>query len=334
MKSTSLRLVCISLFLVFTTVLLSTESPELRHSDKIRIKEAMNITEAYGEKIWPGISKTPFVIILITDEHEFLINHPYPSKDFKSIGKDNKLGSDIYVRPQQFNKRFLATFPAVNGVNCVVIGTPENTGLNSTQWIITLLHEHFHQYQYTSPNYHQDALALGISGGDETGMWQLNYPFPYEDSTVVSKYSAYTKQLAKTVQHLDCDTFREHYKRLQKAHSEFKAELKENDYKYLAFQWYQEGVARYTEYAFLELLEDYDPLEEVKALEDFVSYPIYKEQFSERHLSNVVNLTLSEHKRLTVYDVGFAQTLVIRKTNPQWNKTYLSDKFDLQVLHK
>lgn len=334
MNSASILLV-ISLILYFcATAAYPQEAPEIRQADQLRIREAMNIAEVYGDKVWPGISKTPFVIILITDEYEFLINHPYPSKDFKLIGKNDMLGSDIYVRPQQFNKRFLATFPAVNGVNCVVIGTPENTGLSSTQWIITLLHEHFHQYQYTSLDYPQDALALGISGGDETGMWQLNYPFPYEDSVVVSKYEIYTKQLAKTVEHLDSTTFNENYNALQKAHRDFKTSLNENDYKYLAFQWYQEGVARYTEYAFLELLEDDEPLVEVKALEDFISYKDYKGEFYNRHLPNVVNLKLDKMKRLTVYDVGFAQALVIRKINPLWNKTYLIDKFDLQLFHK
>jgi len=333
MKLNHLSIFVILLLLLSLEVIPQT-IPKLRQADKLRIKEAMLIADAYGEQIWRGISETPFVIILITDEHEFLIDHPYPSNDFTLLGKDDVLETDIYVRPQQFNKQFLATFPAVNGVNCVVIGTPENTGLNSTQWIITLLHEHFHQYQFTSPNYQQDALALGISGGDETGMWQLNYPFPYEDSLIVSKYAAYTEQLLKTIEHLDRDTFNEHYKKQQKAHQDFKATLKENDYKYMAFQWYQEGVARYTEYAFLELLEDYKPLEAVKALEDFIPYKAYKEEFTKLHLSNVVKLTLYEHKRLAIYDVGFAQTLVIRKVNPQWSQTYLSDKFDLQLFLK
>ncbi|MGH1364557.1 MAG: hypothetical protein ACRBF0_13435 [Calditrichia bacterium] len=334
MKSTIRSIVAI---LILFNILFSAypqEMPRIRHADKVRIQEAIQIAEIYADSVWQGFSETPFTIILITDNHEFLINHPFPSDDFKSLGQDDVLNTEVHVRPQQFNKRFLATFPAVNGVNCVVIGTPENTGLHSTQWIITLLHEHFHQYQYNSPNYHQDALSLELSGGDETGMWQLNYPFPYADTAVTSAYESYTQQLKLTVENLSDANWDKLYQTLQERRNKFKATLSEKDYKYIAFQWYQEGIARYTEYAFLELLQNYQSSEEVIALADFISYRDYLKDFYTKHLSNVINMSLSEMKRFTVYDVGFAEALIIRKKNPHWHRRYLTDKFDLEMLHK
>jgi len=40
------------------------------------------------------------------------------------------------------------------------------------------MHEHFHQLQNGQPRYFQAVQDLGLSHGDNTGMWMLNYPFP------------------------------------------------------------------------------------------------------------------------------------------------------------
>jgi len=332
MKKINLKIITLSIFLAAFSIQ-AQERIDIRLEDKIRIKEAKQIATKFGDSIWPEFRKTPFTIILVTDQYEFLIDHPYPSKDFQFLRKDDILEADIYYRKQQFNKSFLATFPAVNGVNCVVIGTPENTNHNSTQWIITLLHEHFHQYQYNSPNYHQDALKLGLSNGDETGMWQINYPFPYEEADVIRAYESYTIQLRKTIENINDKDWKRNYKKLIRKRKLFKNTLSENDYKYLLFQWYQEGVARFTEYAFLELLKNYIPEIEVSSLNDFIPYDKYIHEFYLKHIANVTNLKLDKFKRVTVYDVGFAESLVIRKKNPDWNNNYLKEKFDLRKFY-
>ena len=158
------------LILAITSTAKGQSLPQMRTTDKIRIKEAINISNRFGEEIWPGISDAPFVVLLVTDSMEFLINHPYPSVDFKISEDDSLLKTKIYYRKKQYSTTFLATFPAVSGINCIVAGTPENTGKNSTDWIITLLHEHFHQYQYTQKDYYSSVAALDLAGGDETGM--------------------------------------------------------------------------------------------------------------------------------------------------------------------
>jgi len=334
MKKTLIQHYLFILFGVSFLTAFSQDNASLRFEDKVRMREAMDISKKFGDSIWDGFNKPPFTIILVTDDYEYLINHPYPSKDFKLLGDDEFLNAKVHFRPQQFSKSFLATFPAVNGVNCIVIGTPENTGLNSTQWIITLLHERFHQYQYTSPNYHKEALALGLSNGDESGMWQLNYPFPYEGKLVNKKYEKYTRYLVKAVENRTSKNWDRVYRKLMKRKNNFKKALSKNDYKYISFQWYQEGVARYTEYAFLELLQNYQPSKEVLSLNNFISFNDYKDQFCNKHIANVVRLKLSEIKRVTVYDVGFAEALIVEKQNPNWKKMYLKEKFNLDKLYK
>ncbi|WP_436515407.1 hypothetical protein [Ekhidna sp. To15] len=322
--------------LLFTTILTALVYTftfgQIRTADKVRIKEAKRISNQFGDSIWKDFSEAPFAILLVMDDYEYLIEHSSPPGDFEEIGYDTLIGSKTYRRPTQMNKGFLATFPFA-GISTIVIGTPENTGLNSTEWMITLLHEHFHQYQYSSPGYFKDINALDLANGDETGMWQLNYPFPYNDVSVIEKYEAYAQALYDAVNAIGKTSWNEAKKKFFKTRKAFKAVLSEDDYKYLSFQWYQEGIARYTEYAFLEMLKEFEVAQEIEQLEDFVSFEEYKKSFFEKHMKSVLNLKLEEVGRVTVYDVGFAEALILREFNPGWEDKYLDIKFDLEKLY-
>lgn len=306
------------------------QSPLMRFDDKIRIKEAMDISNQVGDKIWKGINEIPFVVILVTDSIEFLINHPYPSNDFKISEHDTILNTNIYYRPRKFQKSFLATFPAVNGVNCIVVGTPENTKKTSADWTLTLLHEHFHQFQFTYPDYYKSVNNLDLSGGDETGMWQLNYDFPYENESIINQYKKYIESLFKAVSSIDKKTFKKELKKYYKERSKFKMLLKTADYSYFSFQIWQEGIARYTEYMFLQTIDNYQPSKEMKELEDFISFTTLKEDFLQREKNSLLNSKLNIDKRICFYAIGFYEGLLLDKINPKWQDKYLTEKFYIE----
>ena len=321
-------LIITTLALTFTTD--GQTLPQMRKEDKIRIKEAINISNRFGEEIWPGINDVPFVVLFVTDSAEFLINHPYPSADFKISEEDTLLKTKIYYRQRQYSKTFLATFPAINGINCIVAGTPANTGKNSTDWIITLLHEHFHQYQYTQKDYYASVATLDLAGGDETGMWQLNYPFPYDSLPVSYQYAKYTNALSKAVSGIDTKNFKKLFKGFFVERKKFMQLLKSADYRYFSFQLWQEGIARFTEYKFLQLLDEYTPSTDISLLPDFIPFKKFKEQFLVSHLASVNGLKLEKEKRVCFYDIGFAEGILLDKLNPQWRRQYLKKKFFLE----
>ena len=304
--------------------------PQMRRNDKIRIKEAITISNRYSDAVWKGMADVPFVMLLVTDSVEFLINHPYPSADFKISEEDSILKTKILYRKRQYSKSFLATFPAVNGVNCIVVGTPENTGKNSTDWIITLIHEHFHQYQYTQKDYYASVKDLDLSGGDETGMWQLNYPFPYDSLPVSSQYENYTQALSAAVSAVNSKSFKTIFNKFSAERRKLFQLLKPSDYWYISFQIWQEGIARYTEHKFLQLLDDYLPSNEVSALPDFISFRKFRDEFLKAHLVSVTALKLDKEKRVCFYDIGLAEGILLDALNPQWRSQYLSDKFFLE----
>jgi hypothetical protein len=304
--------------------------PKMRYEDKIRIREAISISEQKGEKIWKGLNEVPFVVLLVTDSIEYLINHPYPSEDFKLSENDKILNTEILYRERLFPDWYLATFPAVNGVNCIVVGTPEKTNKNSTDWVITLLHEHFHQYQFTSPNYYDEVNKLDLSGGDETGMWQLNYAFPYDDSKVIEQFNKYTAALLKAVSNIERSSFNKDFKNYLKQRAKFKQLLKPADYRYFSFQVWQEGIARHTEYKFIQALENYVPTQEMTQLKDFVKFKDLKDNFYNAELKSITQSKLETEKRVSFYAIGFAEGILLDKRNPKWQEKYLTDKFHIE----
>src|SRR5262249_14119539 len=143
------------------------EKPSLSEVDRVRLAEAFRLSDKLGDTLWPGWSKAPFAVLLVTSDKEFLVRHPQPSKDFTLLGHDTLLKNDVYYRDRKFATEMQATFPAVNGISTIVIGQAENTASKtSTPWVITLMHEHFHQLQASQPNFFKETEALNLSHGD------------------------------------------------------------------------------------------------------------------------------------------------------------------------
>jgi hypothetical protein len=301
--------------------------PQMRYEDKIRIREAMNISEQVGDKIWKGINEVPFVVLLVTDSVEFLVNHPYPTDDFKLSEDDTILKTKIFYRQRQFPDWYLATFPAVNGVSCIVVGTPEKTNKNSTDWVITLLHEHFHQYQSAVKDYYSSVGKLDLSSGDQTGMWMLNYAFPYDNNELIEQYNKFTASLLKAVLNIKKKSIQKDFKKYLKQRTKFKGLLKPADYRYFSFQIWQEGIARYTEYKFIEALDVYNPSFEMKQLKDYVGFKELKDQFYLSELRSLKNSKLEVDKRICFYAIGFAEGILLDEQNPNWKDKYLTNKF-------
>lgn len=318
------------IFLIFLSTNLWAYNPKMRQADKIRIREAINISQQFGEKIWTHITQVPFIVLLVTEEHEFLVNHPNPSEDFQLSEEDDFLKTSIYYRARQFAPNLLATFPAVNGLSCIVVGTPENTNKTSSEWIITLLHEHFHQYQNSLTGYFKSVDSLNLSGGDNSGMWMLNYPFPYTKMEVVAAYKPYTQTLYEAVKAIGQADFEQKYAYYKSAREEFKNRLSMLDYAYFSFQLWQEGLARHTEYLFLTLLDKYQPSTELAALSDFMPFVKLKDQTYEAELNKLQNLELDKAQRICFYSLGFAEGLLLDRINPSWRDSYWLEKFYIE----
>ena len=306
------------------------EKPSLSQVDRVRLAEAFRLSDKLGDTIWPGWSKAPFAVLLVTSDKEFLIRHPKPSEDFTFIGHDDLLKSDVYYRERKFGTAMQATFPAVNGISTIVIGQAENTASKtSTPWVITLMHEHFHQLQDSQPNFFKDTEALNLSNGDQTGMWMINYPFPYESPLLNIQFSTVARLLVEAMQPNTHAVFSAKLAAYLEARKTLKQLLKPDDYKYLSFQLWKEGIARYTEFSVATwAATEYQPTREFRALKDFTTFKTVADQTHSGILRELATLSLKQDKRVLFYPLGAGEGILLDRANLNWRLQYFAEKFD------
>lgn len=324
--------VCAALALVLLSAAASAEvRPQLRADDRVRLAEAFRMADHLGERVWEGWSKAPFAVLLVTPEYEFLVRHPRPSGDFERLGYDALLKSDVYFRKRVFQTNLLATFPAVGGVSTIVIGQPENTQAGtSTRWVVTLLHEHFHQMQDSQPNFYEEVKRLNLARGDETGMWMLDFAFPYERPEVAQKFSAAARALAAALNARKGRDFGNKLAAYLAARKNLRDALAADDYKYLSFQLWKEGVARYTEYRVaLDAAARYTPTKEFASLKDFTPFAEDAARSLALVMSDLEQMSLAERKRIAFYPFGAGEALLLDRARPGWRRRYFVEKFSL-----
>ena len=329
MKAKTLALLACLLFLASLSS--AQVSPSLGTTDRVRLAEAFRLADTLGNRLWPHWTDAPFAVLLVTSEYEFLIRHPRPSPDFVFVNFDRLLQSKVYYRKRTQPQNLLATFPLVGGIPTIVIGQAENTSKKtSTPWVVTMLHEHFHQLQYSQPGYYDAVNALGLTRGDQSGMWMLNYPFPYDWPEMKEHFSHLSSLLAAAVRAGSDADFRAKFLAYQKERRELAHTLSPDDYKYFSFQMWQEGIARYTEYRMAMLAaKSYRPTKAFRSLPDYQPFRAVADEIRRGVLNELANAKLEEEKRVIFYALGAGEGMLLDRFNPRWRQRYLVDKFNL-----
>jgi hypothetical protein len=319
-----MRNLAIVLLLAIRLTAQSASTPSLPPDDAVRIAEFYRLASQIQDRLWPGWSAVPTPFLLVTESTEFLTHHPAPPADWK------KLGPDLYARPRQFQTNLQATFPAFGPPAVIVIGEPANThSQTSTPWLCTVMHEHFHQLQWSQPGYQDAVSALAISRGDNTGMWMLNYPFPY-DKPEVGRQFAHLRDLLVTAL---AETDKKKFKRLTQEYiaerHKFFALVSPDDGKYFSFQLWQEGIARYTEVKSAEAAAQYQPTPEFAALPDYAPFSANAEHAREKTLGELKQADLAKMGRIAVYSFGAAEGFLLDRINPKWQDQYFRHMLSL-----
>jgi hypothetical protein len=302
---------------------------DISPTDRIRIREAYHLAAALGDRLWPAWHTAPFALLLVTPDYEYLVGHPNPSADFAPTNSDTLLGLPVLYRKRTFPVQIQATFPAVNGVNTIVIGPPELTAdKTSTRWVLTVLHEHFHQFVYSQPGYYDAVGKLGLAHGDQSGMWMLNYPFPYDSASAQQKFSAMTHALLDALAQTDTRSFDAKAGEFRRAMAAFRRSVPEEAARYFDFQLWQEGVARYTEVALGEMAgKAYTPTAEFSALPDFKSYSAVAAGIRRGVLDDLGTMSLASQRRVVVYSTGAALAMLLDRMKPAWKAGFMTKRF-------
>lgn len=277
---------------------------QLSPADSALVVAAARLEAAIGEQVWPGWSVAPSQILLVEDSTEFFF--PTPAT-----------GAVKWKRPRVFPPTFLATFPAVGGVPTTVVGNPAATRTPGDRWLLTLLHEHFHQLQYTRPDYYDRLKALDLARGDTTGMWALNYPFPYDSAPIqrAVKRFADAMHAALAAGRAPASPLRAE---VRAAKGALDAMLAPDDRRYLDFQLWQEGVPRWIELAAAR--------EGHRAGVISDSSLAWQEH---RFLDDLTRIDLGTDRRVVVYSLGAAMAELLTREGVDWRTGYFASMFRL-----
>jgi hypothetical protein len=305
---------------------------EVQRRDRVRLAEAMRLVDEVRDDLWPGWGRTTLRVLLVTDSAEFLLGHSRPSADFVPRGYDTLLKRVVWTRPRQFSPTLLATFPAVSGIPTIVIGSAEHTGKSSTAWVLALLHEHFHQWQYSQPGYYAGVAGLELAHGDTTGQWMLDYAFPYDSAPVQQA----VRRLATALgQALDASSSAR-AKALRTAvgaRETLRGCLTAADYRYFEFQLWQEGVARFIEYGVARAAAGSgEPSAAFRSLSDYEPYSKAAAEERRSVRRELEQLALGRQRRVAFYPLGAAMALLLEETRPDWKRSYADRPFALAAL--
>lgn len=263
-----------------------------------------------GERVWTGYGNAPFGFLLIGAKRETLLCRDAAPAGFTAAGTDPATGCTRHSRPRSgLPDNLLAAMPIFGPPSVIVMGTPESTGRAEPSWVRTILHEHFHQWQYDLPDYFPRTQALDLHGGDSTGMWVLNYAFPYDRPDVVTAFDEASLKLSAAIAARATPDFRRALADYLAARRRLAAVAGERDWRYLDFQLWQEGVARWTEIRLGKWYPRADVRETAARLEQAT-------------LDALKQPSLATKQREIVYAHGAGEAMLLQACWPQWRDEY------------
>lgn len=213
------------------------------------IRAAKTLVQRDGASVWPGIEKIPFSMILVSRDTETLFCAP-PVAGFDAGGVDTITGCSVQFRKRVFDVSLSASLDVGDEPSMIVIGLPKALGLGQTDWILTLAHEAFHQYQARLPGYSAKVDGLGLAGGSANGQWMLDYPFPYADPALGAAMDAMAGAGQAFLEGSSPAIRQAAIASYIAARRQAMATTTPQHWRYYEFQVGQEGIARWTERAF------------------------------------------------------------------------------------
>lgn len=274
----------------------------------LSIKSAQEQAVLVGGDIWPKYADGPFGLLVTLEDREVLFCHGSIANGFSTLPPDTVTGCDLQERGDVFPKYLLAAMPVINGTSTIVMGTPQSTGRDEPSWIRTIFHENFHQYQSTFDDYYKRLDGLNLSNGDSTGMWMLNYPFPYEDDNFSAALSTAANQLHKTITQPGA-SIQQHVSIYLSTRQKLESSVSVNDWKYLELQLWAEGVARWTEIEIATRSPDRKVVESGDSLR-------------RRTISSLLALDAVKSGREIVYPYGATEAMLLERCTSTWRQNY------------
>jgi hypothetical protein len=302
----------LSAAVVFTPVFLSpgqehqSVEKSLWELELQRIKELYQLTDLFGDQIWPGFSTRKLPIVLnYKGLQEVLINHPQPPKEFR-VFKDVELdGQTIMIRDGCTHYVSLGGVLRIGGIRTAAGAVP-GTDSGTEKYISMMLHECFHVFQ--------DHFWKPASG-----RWAS---FPIFDLSQAALIGLENRILHMAVQQEEAKEIHRLAKMFVAVRSQRRQSLTEEVRRCEDRENFSEGTAFYAETRLSQLLqqpgERKSPL--VRHDPDYKGYSEAGKIFHS-YLEDILPpkdkpVTLGHH----IYQNGMAQALLLDRVRPGWKK--------------
>jgi hypothetical protein len=105
-----------------------------------------------------------------------------------------------------------------------------------------------------------------------------------------------------------------------------------DDFRYFDFQLWQEGVARYVEYATLQQAASRRAGAAFRSLPDYEPYASALQRRQQALRQELDSLVLGENRRVAFYPIGAAIALLLDRVRPDWKREYARRPFQLAGL--
>jgi len=272
-------------------------------------EQVRQFAKSGGERLWAGYGAAPFGLLLVLPTQEILLcQNEVPAGFVRSDTPE--AGCDRSVRPRsKLPGNLLAAMGVFGPRETIVMGTPENADRTYPEWLRTILHEHFHQWQTSRPSYQDAVRALGLADNDTSMSWMLDFPVPYGDVALGDAFAQASRSLAAVVGAKDSKDFKAKLRNYLAARNAFSAAAGERNWRYIEFQLWQEGVARWTEIRLGRIYPDPEVRKAAAALEDETR-------------AALASPDLKRQRRVFVYAYGAAEAMLIDRCNPSWREHY------------
>ena len=167
----------------------------------------------------------------------------------------------------------------------------------------------FHQWQDALPDFYPRVAALGLADGDQTGMWMLNFPFPYDRPDTIAAFGRASQALGAALDARGRPTLHAALSRYLVERRHLAESVGEKNWRYAEFELWKEGVARWTE---IELGK---------------RHPDAKIQASALQLERSARAWLDKPDiagagREFVYPYGAAEAMLLEACGPAWRTRY------------
>lgn len=307
---------------LLSIVVLAANQQFPSEAERRMIAEAQEIVRSKGDMVWAGLSQAPLPVVLIGPEQEALFCG-LPTDGFIAAGFDPLTRCSMQTRPRELPVD-LAASTFLGDSRVIQMGLPAALDATKADWIVTFLHEVFHQYQEKIAAYEAAVGMVRERLGQTGGQWMLDYQFPYSDPGVKA---AFSKMTASALLFLEASTAQQAEEAIVeyvRARESARKAAGADNWLYYEFQVGQEGVAHWSELRLAAIAGETSP--EIAAIAQERSGGLAAS------LRAIDRQGVDVWKRSVFYVLGAIEASMLEKVQPEWQKGYEADPFSLGAM--